>query len=204
MPQKRNNPEPPEVMAWPKAAPLLVIAVIADLLRFFFQMFWFFGPALAALLCTIGVNDALGTSVSGVGGKIVAGACTAAAATAGAAGMPAIEAFGIVMADAVGLSAFLALGFLLLMTNARIFAVIKNTWLWLTGSLGISIIPFIGAFPAFSVVLWRLYRRQIKLETTAYKKWEKEQSARRLQERTQREAQFMQAQADQLTPAEVY
>ncbi|MFA5997783.1 MAG: hypothetical protein WC814_00050 [Candidatus Paceibacterota bacterium] len=204
MPQKRNNPEPPEVMTWSKAAPVLAVAVISDLLRLFFQMFWFFGPALAALLCTVGMNDVLGTSVSGVGGKIVAGTCTAVAATAGAAGMPAIEALGIVMADAVGLFAFLVLGFWMLRTNARIFAVIKNTWLWLTGSLGVSIIPIIGAFPAFSVILWRLYRRQIKLETAAYKKWKKEQSARQLQERTWREAQFMQAQADQLASAEVY
>ena len=41
MPQNRNNTEPPPVMTWGKAIPALVIAVIFDVARIFFEFFWF-------------------------------------------------------------------------------------------------------------------------------------------------------------------
>lgn len=177
MPQKKNS-GPPKAMTRRGAIPILIVAGIFDLIRIFFEMFWFFGPALAGLYCTVKVSGVLGSL-----GGIVAGACTAGAATAGGLAFGAIEMFGIVMADAVALAGFLVLGLLVVMTNARIFKVNKSAMLWLTGSLGVSVIPIIGTFPSFFVVLRMLYKRQIKIEAAALKKWEKENADARLQER---------------------
>jgi hypothetical protein len=43
-------------------------------------------------------------------------------------------------------------------------------------SFGVAALPFIGAIPTFTITLSKLYRRQIKLEKAAYKKWEKAQA----------------------------
>lgn len=203
MPQKKNSSSrPPKTMTWSRAIPIIAVACILDLTRMFFEMFWFFGPAIAALLCTNVVNSAFGMVVAGVGGKIVAAGCGGAAAVAGFFGIELTETFGTVMSDAVGLAAFLILGFWLITRNARIFTVNKGGWLWLTGGLGISIIPFIGTFPAFSVILWRLYKRQIKIEAAVLKKWEKEQIERQRQEREQQAMQLMQLRETQLAEIE--
>ncbi|MDO8593766.1 MAG: hypothetical protein Q7R59_02630 [bacterium] len=191
-------------MTWTQAAPVLAVAGLFDLIRLFFEMFWFFGPAVAALFCTVGVNNTLGTTVSGAVGKVVAGACTGGAATLGALGMPWIETFGIIMADAFGLIAFLVLGFWIVTRNPRIFKANASTWLWMTGSLGVSVIPIIGTLPAYFVVLRVLYSRQIKVEKAAYKRWEEENAATQLQARNrQTRSQLMQAENNQLAMGDV-
>ncbi len=202
MPRGISNSEPPEAMTWSKAVPIIVVAGILDLTRMFFEMFWFFGPALAALWCTDVVNTTFGMTVAGVGGKIAATGCSVAAATAGFFGIELTETFGAIMADAVGLAAFLILSFWLLMGNKRIFTLNNGNWFWLIGSLGVSIIPFIGTFPAFSVVLLRLYGRQIKIETATLNKWKKEQIEIRQQEREWQAIQLMQLREAQLSQIE--
>ncbi|TSA43984.1 hypothetical protein D4R49_01135 [bacterium] len=206
MPQNKNS-QKPEVMTWGKAAPVLIFAGIFDLIRMFFEMFWLLGPVTAGILCTVKVNDAIGASVTGTVGKVVAGACTAGAATFGALGMPWIETFGIIMADAFGLIAFLVLGFWIVMKNPRIFKANASAWLWMTGSLGVSVIPLIGTLPAFFVVLRMLYSRQIKVEKAALARWEKENAAAQLRERQRQQqmqqAQLMQTQANQFAMGDV-
>lgn len=191
MPQKRNNPEPPPTMTWGKAVPVITVAGLLDLLRMFFEMFWFFGPALAALACTGIVNNAVNTSVTTLAGKAVATGCTAAAGVAGFFGVEITETFGIIMADAVALLGFLILLLWVLMTNARLFKA-DGGMFWFVASFGLSEIPFIGTFPAFSVVLYMLYRRQIKADATALKRWKEEQAERQRLEREEQRAQILQ------------
>ncbi len=199
MPRSRNNSsEPPPTMTWSKATPVLVVAVLFDVVRIFFEMFWFFGPALAALYCTSTVSGWVG-SLWG----LTAAACVAGAAKAGVAVSAVTIPFGTVMAIAVGLFGWLTIGFLLMSTNARIFKVPGNA-LWLIASLGIAEIPLIGTIPSFTLALWRMYRKQIKAETAALRRWEKENAEAQLQEREQRVAQLMQAGATEFAPADVY
>ena len=75
--------------------PVLVLCVIFDALRAFFSMFWFFGPALAALYCTSKVSGAIGETAGGL-------FCGTGAAVAGFYGFVPAAIFGTVMAMAVG------------------------------------------------------------------------------------------------------
>ena len=183
-------------MTWAKAAPILVVAGIFDLVRGFFELFWLFGPALLGVGCTAGVNSALGTTLAETTGKLVAGGCAIVAGAAGYFGSEVFIGFGDIMAMAVGLAGFLTLGLLLLTSkDTRIFQVNATGSWWFIGSFGVGEIPFIGALPTFFIVLFRLYRTQIRIEKAALKKWEKEQEDNRLQERNQKVAELMQAQA---------
>src|SRR3989344_3401449 len=92
MPQKRNNPPPPEVETWGKATPALVISGIFDALRLMFVGFIFFGPAMAGLYCDYKVSDLIGTAFG-----LTKTTCVAGAATLGFFGAPAFMAFGTVM-----------------------------------------------------------------------------------------------------------
>jgi hypothetical protein len=153
MPQNRNNPEPPKVMTWAKALPELCLGGLADVLRYFFLCFWFFGA-------------------------------------------PAIEAFGTIMAIAVGFAGWLIVTFVIVAKNRRVFAENPFSLLWLLAGIGASV----------SIMTWRIYRAQIKKDKVAYAKWKKAQSANQSQERQQqalRAAELMQAQAAQLAPAEI-
>ncbi len=195
MPQKRNNTEPPPVMTWPKAMPILVVAAIFDLVRIFFEFFWFFGPALTAAYCTVKVSGAIGTTAGGW-------LCGAAATVAAAAGFAVIEVFGTVMAMAVGLLGWMAVGIFLIRSNPRIFKENANAFLMFAGSLLISEIPIIGTIPAPTIVLWRLYRMQIYKDKKALQKYEEEQTAAQAQERRRQAAEFNQIQSFQQVQAE--
>lgn len=212
MPPNRNNvpqivrrrnravaTEPPEVMTRSKAMIVLVPAGIFDVARAFFEMFWFFGPALAWTLCTTGVNSVIGTTVANAGGQAVAGLCGAAAMVGGAAAAAPLEAFGVMMSMAVGFAGFLALGLLITIVNRRLFRAQATGLAWFIGSFAVSEIPFIGTIPAFTIAIYRLYRTQIRVEKAALKKWQEEQTVTQLQERNQEEAQRAQYQVAQQT-----
>lgn len=194
MPQKKSSP--PKVMTWKKASLVLAVAVIFDSLRFLFEQFWFFGPALAGVYCVDKTSGVIGT----VMGSVV---CGAGASVVGYFGAPAIIAFGVVMAMAVGFMGFLVLGLMILMTNASIFKVNAAGSLWFIGGFGASIIPFVGTIPTFSIVLWRLYKTQIKKDKEVLKKYKAEQAALQKQEREQRNAELMQGQSAQMAQAEI-
>ncbi|MFA5996303.1 MAG: hypothetical protein WC790_01085 [Candidatus Paceibacterota bacterium] len=197
MPQNRNNTKPPEAMTWSKAAPMIVVAGVFDLVRIFFEMFWFFGPALVAVYCSMSVGDWVG-SLWG----LTEAACTTAAGIAGFYGAAITIPFGTTMAMATGLFGYLTLGLWILMKNPRIFIANASGSLWLAGSFGVSVVPLIGAIPAFSLVLWRLYRTQIHVEKAALKKWEKEHASEKLQERQKQTAEFMRMQQEAAHAAE--
>lgn len=180
-----NKNEPPKVMTWGKALPVFATAVMFDLVRIFFEQFWFFGPALAGLYCT----------AKGGGGAIVTTVCGAGAAAVGTVAFGLLESFGVIMAMAAGFVSFLTLGLWILMTNARILKANATGSLWFVGGFGVSIIPIIGTIPIFSIVLWRLYRTQIKVEKAALKKFEKGQASEQLQIQRQQTMQRAQIQA---------
>lgn len=194
MPRKTNSSPPPEVMTWGKSAPVLTISIIFDSLRFMFTWFVFFGPALAALYCTVKVSDAVGSL-----GGIVAGACTAGAATAGYFGAPAIIVFGVIMAMITGLAGWLTVGLIILITNSR---VLKESSLLFAGSLLVGVTPIINSLPALTGVTWRIYHTQIKMDKAKMEKWKKEQAASELQERQRQVAQAQSAQQSQLMHAQ--
>lgn len=184
MPQKRNNPEPP-VMTRSKSAPVIVGAAIFDLIRIFFVFFWFLGPALAGIYCTVKTSEVVGTTIAGT-------VCGAAAIAGGAAISAATTSFGVIMADAVGFVGFLALGLWIVMTNARILKAVATGPIQFAGAFAVAEIPFLGALPVFSVILWRLYGAQIRTEKKTHEKWKKETASAQLQQR-QRNQQLAQA-----------
>lgn len=183
-------------MTWKKAAPVLVVAAIFDAVRLMFEMFWFFGPALAALYCTVKASSVVG----GLGG-LTTFLCTLVAGAAGFAGAPMIEAFGVVMAMATGFMGWLVVGGWIVLTNARILKENAGNALWFGASLLISEVPIIGAVPAITVATWRLYHTQIKHDTAALQKYEEEQAAEQLKEQQQTE-QMLQVQAAQRSQQE--
>lgn len=199
MQTRRNNKPPPKTMTWAKASPVLVVCVIFDALRIFFEQFWFFGPALAAVACTNIVSGWVG-SLWG----LTAAACAAAGGVLGYFGAAPIEAFGVIMAMAVGLMGWLAIGLMLIVSNARIFEENAGHALWFAGSLLISEVPIVGTIPALTIIVWRMYRTQIKKEAAALQKYESEQAAARAEEQEERRrqaAELMQAHALQQAQA---
>lgn len=155
-------------MTWGNALPVLIVAGIFDLARAFFTMFWFFGPALAAIACTAGANSYLGTSIGTAAGNVVAGVCTAAAGVAGFFGAVPIEMFGMMMSMAFGLAGFIVLGLLLMRNMERMLVANATGIIWMMGSLALSEVPFVGAIPNFTLTLIKLYRTQIRFEKEVY------------------------------------
>jgi hypothetical protein len=76
------------------------------------------------------------------------------------------------MADAVGFLGFLTLLSLLILFNARLLKAVKTSPLQFAGAFLIAEIPFLGAFPVYTVILWRLYGVQIKVEKEELAAWE--------------------------------
>lgn len=188
MPQKKISPEPP-VMTRSKSAPVIIGAAIFDLIRIFFVFFWFFGPALAGIYCTVKGGDIASAWTLGLlGTKTAAAVCSAAAVAGGAVISVATTSLGAIMADAVGLIGFLALGLWVVMTNARILKAVASVPLQFAGAFALAEIPFLGALPVFSVILWRLYGAQIRTEKKAHEKWEKENADAQLKERQEQQA----------------
>ena len=190
MPQNKLSSKPPEVSNRWSSAPVFAAFVILDLLRAFFQLFWFLGPAVAAIICTAGVNSVVDTSIADAGGKIVAAGCAAAGVVGGAAASGFTTPLGIIVADAIGLFSFLSLK-LWMNVSPRMHRVHKNTVLWQMGSLLLSELPFLGAFPVYSLFVWISIGKAIQIEKKELKKWEAATAVARQKQR----AQLMQAQA---------
>lgn len=182
-----SNPEP-EVMTWGKAAPVLIASLISDALRGFFSLFWFFGPALGTLFCALKL-DAVGTTAAVT-------VCTAAGAALGAAASAAMITLGTIMAMAIGVAGWLAVGFLILTTNARILKTDATAIIWILGGFALSEIPLIDSLPFMTGTVWKLYHTQIRRETEAHKAWREA-----TEERRQRDA-AAEAQAAMLQAAE--
>ncbi|MFZ3043937.1 MAG: hypothetical protein WA058_02415 [Minisyncoccia bacterium] len=190
MPPRRNSTPPPQVMTWKKAMPVLIVAALFDLTRAFFNMFWFFGPAIAAAYCTSKVSGWVGSAWG-----LTAAACAAGATVAGGAASAITIPFGVIMADATGLIAFLVLGLWILITNARIIKTVAGGSLQFAGAFAVGEMPIIGALPILSAALIRIYKIQIRTEKAAFEKWEQEQIAAQLQQRNQQIQQAAQMQA---------
>lgn len=200
MPRKSSNSRPPPAMTRSQAMPVIIVAALFDVVRAFFALFLFFGPALAGLYCTAKASAAISTITGGVFATKTAAAVCSAAVIAGGTAISAITTpLGLLMADVVGFAGFLVLGLWIFITNARIF---KNGSLWFVSAFGVSVIPFIGSLPVFSLVLWRLYGAQIQTEAAALKKYEASQRAEQLQLRNRQIAESMQVRALQLQDAE--
>ncbi len=198
MPRNNNKPEP-EVMTWRKAMPILIVCFLFDALRFFFNMFWFFGPALAGVLCTV-----VGSSyLPGDAGTYVAGGvCSVAAVAAGVVAVKATTAFGVVMAMAVGLIGWLTVLLMQILNNINIFK--ENFAMLLRFAVGllIGVTPIISALPALTTVNIVMFHIQIKKGKEAHKKWEEETADARAREQQQRAQQAQQSQQMQQTQAE--
>lgn len=192
-------------MTWGKAALPLTIVVVLWLLRVMFEMFWFFGPALLAVGCTVGVNSVVDTSTASAAGKVVATACTGVSAIIGFFGIEIIEPLGIVMAMAVGFISWLLVGFIMLLSNQRVFKEEPLAGVWLTGGLIVNEIPLIGTLPGLTTAVWRIYHKQIKRDRKKLKEYEAAVAAQKTQERQMQIDQFMevrQAQINQQQEAE--
>lgn len=175
-------------MTWGKATPVLVIAAVFDALGFMFDWFIFFGPAFAALYCTIKIGDTIGTTAAGA-------VCTLGAGVAGVFGAELSAPFGMVMAMIISFAGWLAVLIILLVFNGRIF---KENALWFGASLILTEIPFVGSLPFLTATVWKMYRTQIRTEKAEFAKWKKEQADAQLQERQrQQNAQLMQMRSEQ-------
>lgn len=183
-------------MTWGKALPVLLISGVFDLLRVFFVMFWFFGPALAGVVCTSGVNSYLNTSVAETGGKVVAAGCSAAGAV-GYVGAAPIAMFGVVMAMAVGLLGWLTVGMILVLTNIPIFKENASGGLLMLLGLGMSQIPFINSLPALTGTIIKLYHTQIAKEKESLRQWRQTQAQMANHSQQIQLAQYRRARAEQ-------
>lgn len=184
MPLKNSSGPPPKVMTWKEASPALIAAGLCDALRAFFNLFWFFGPAIAAFYCTTAASEWIGEAWG-----LTKAVCAMAATAGGVYFSPVIASFGVVMADAVAFMGFLALVFWILIANSRMIKTVTTAYRQISASFLIGALPIIGAFPTFAPTVWKLYRRQIKLERAAYKKWEQDTAAARQQQRDMQIAQ---------------
>lgn len=194
---KKNSDTPPKAMTWGKATPVFIVALMFDLMRMFFLMFWFFGPTLAALYCTNKAGELVGSL-----GGLTGAACTGVAGVAGFGASAITVPFGTVMAMVVGFLGFLSLGLWILMTNARIFKTIASGGLWFGGSFLISEIPILGSIvPAFSIAIFKLYGTQIRIEHAALKKWERGQAEKQQREKDYQIAYLTQVRAAQIAQA---
>jgi len=190
------------MMTWGRALPVLVVAVVFDLVRMFFEMFWVFGPALAAAYCGAQVADVA------VVGKLLAAGCVAGAGAVGYFTAPALTTFGIIMAMTVGLFGWATVTLVLAVTNPRIWKSNVWSWIWSISALGVAEMPLLGTIPMLTIAHLRLYAGQIKGDRAALKRYRQEQeqvaraaaTARSMRE----QAQLMQNQADQLVATDVY
>lgn len=192
MPRKRNSSPPPPVMTWKKVSWVLVIAGVSDVLRYMFLFFWFFAPALAIAYCSAEVNGPLTTWTAGLlGAKTaelacstgVVGATVGAAVITGGLSAAAIQAFGTVMAMAVGFAGWLAVTIIIFATDRRTLGRNPITVLWMLEGLGASVL----------VMALGVYKTQIKTERAAFAKWKKENADAELQQRREQEAKLMQS-----------
>lgn len=201
--KKTNKSTAPEAMTWGKAVPALAIAGIFDALGFLFGMFWLFGPALAAAYCTAVAGETLATWTFGLLGTKTAGAaCAAGAMAAGSLLSEPLIMFGTAMAMATEFFGWLAIGFVLMMTNARIFKEHPSHSFLFGASLGLSEIPLIGSLPVLTGATVRMYYSQIKKDKEILEKHKKESANTQLQDRRQRAAELMQIQESRLNQAQ--
>ncbi|HUY62614.1 MAG TPA: hypothetical protein VMV50_02405 [Candidatus Paceibacterota bacterium] len=167
-----------------KAAPVLALATFFYVLRFIFEQFWFFGPALVGVV----TSAALG------GGFIGHAAGIAAAGAAAIVINPVVlEVAGTVMAIAVGLLGWIAVWFAIILTNPRLFKTEPKNILWSILGLGISEMPIIGMLPGTLATTIAMYHAQIKKERAELKAYQAQAAALAQQERDARIAEVLQA-----------
>ncbi|MFZ1075069.1 MAG: hypothetical protein WAN50_01715 [Minisyncoccia bacterium] len=191
MPQMENNEPPPETMTWGKAAPVLALSVIFDALRFVFDMFWLFAPLIASGIAAVVASGVVNQWVGWAPGAIKDGIVSATVTIAGlgtVAGTEVIAPFGVFMAMATGLCGWLTIGAILVVTNRRIFAENTETVLEYGSTLAGSELPILNALPMLTVVTTRMYRKQIRLEKAALKKYEQGLAQARMFQHNARDA----------------
>lgn len=186
---KNSLGPPPPTMTWGKASPVLIFSVLFDVLRFMCAQLWFFGPAMIALYCVGKVESVW------VVGSLLKNACAVGATVAGVFGFPILEVVGLILAMAVGLIGWLTIGLIVLTTNSRIIQRNPMNTLWFVGSLLISEVPFVGALPALTVTMFRMYSVQIKKEQAALKEYQRLVEEELVEQRQARAAELMQARA---------
>jgi uncharacterized membrane protein len=181
---ERSPDTPLEAMTWGRALPVLALCLLFDALRFMCEQLWFFGPAIASIYCTAKVSGSVGTSLAGL-------LCGTGGIAAGYFGAPLIVPLGVVLAMAVGLFGWLVIGAWLTFANKRIF---KENSLWFAGSLLLSETPLIGALPALTGIVGKMYRTQIQKEAAELAAYKKRREEATLAERRMKTAQFIQNQ----------
>jgi len=208
MPQNESSP-PIGQMTWGRAAPVLVICVIFDAMRMFFEWFWFLGPAVAGVVCSIWLNGHLQTWTAGLlGAKTAVAVCGAGATVVGYFASPALTSFGIVMAMTVGLAGWGTVTLILAIINPSIWKSNIRGWAWSLFTLGIDELPLLGTIPMLTITHARLYAGQIRHDKAAIEKYKKQQEQvaaaarlaqqRRALERIQaRDAQIEQAEQEE-------
>ena len=157
------GPEP-KAMTWLKAVPVLVVCLLFDAIRFMFQQFWFFGPALAGVAAGTLASEYVG---GWLGGLVGAGVVWGAGPTLGLV----FGAFGVILALATGLLGWLVVGLWLKVNNPAIYKVHPSQILWTLGGFLLSEVPFLGSLPFMTITVGRMFHRQIKTERAAHRKW---------------------------------
>jgi len=153
-------------------------------LRYLFVAFWFIGPAMVALYCAAKVGD-----VAMIGGMLAKG-CATGAVLLGIGGATAFIAFGSVMAIATAFAGWLTVNLIILMTNSRVLKGNSVAALWSFAGLGAFLI----------VMVWGVYRDQIKRDRAVLKKYEADQVK---QEPTRNIVYFPQEPEEEIIPEEM-
>jgi hypothetical protein len=143
-----------------KAAILLGLAVIFDVLKFMCTQLWFFGPAL------------IGTAVAAATGSKAVGAL-AGALGIGAQVFPAIgigiAVLGLILAITVGFLGWLILIITMAAFGIRFFDGHNRAFLRIFVGFLVSELPLIDALPSFTFSIWSIVRGEYKADKIARK-----------------------------------
>lgn len=181
-----NGPGPrPPVMTWGKAALPLGIALLFYVLRFMFEQFWFFGPALIGAIASAYFGG-------GSAGHVAGAVATAAAGAGEFLTGPVVEIFGAVMAMFIALLGWGTVFLIMFLSNRRLFKENSKGFLISILGFGFSIIPIIGSMPSVLGTTFELYRQQIKRDKQKLRAWETSQTAYLQQQRDAQRAQAAQ------------
>lgn len=168
MPQKKISGNLPTVTTWGDATPVLVVAVVFDLLRIVCTWLWVFAPGILAVYCVEKIHSAL---LCGTAGTVV-----------GAAAAGPLMAVGALLSTAVGLMGWIFVALVLFLRSPKVF---ERSLMQLGLAFILSEVPLLSSIPSLTIAIWRLFRGQIKEDKEALQAYNKKHAAELAKQRQQ-------------------
>lgn len=180
MPRRRIKEAPPTVTTWGSALPVLIVAVLFDILRAAATWLWLLAPTIAAGLCSHYTGFTL--------------LCVGVSGIAGTAAAPALTMAGAAIAMVIGITGWIVVMLLMLLIAPRVLA---RGMLMMGLSFVFSELPILNSVPALTLAIWRMYHQQIKADKEAMKKYQERMAAQKAQETRERMAELARAREEE-------